>query len=183
MRSSRHHRIRPPPGRCGHLHAQMAASRWKPDGARTPGGGAALPAFGRLDPCPPRTPDANPKELQLPATARPAWTLGAVCLATFMLLLDVSVVVALPSMRADLGGTFADAQWVLDAYTLALAGLIMVGAVLADRLGPRRIFAAGVAVFTLASGACALADAPLVLNVGRAVQGSAEGWCWRRPSR
>ena len=112
----------------------------------------------------------------MPATVRPAWTLGAVCLATFMLLLDVSVVVvALPSMRADLGGTFADAQWVLDAYTLALAGLIMVGAVLADRLGRRRIFAAGVAVFTLASGACALADAPLVLNVGRAVQGIGGG--------
>jgi MFS family permease len=85
------------------------------------------------------------------------------------------VVVALPSMRTDLGGTFADAQWVLDAYTLALAGLIMVGAVLADRLGRRRIFAAGVAIFTLASGACALADAPLVLNVGRAVQGLGGG--------
>jgi hypothetical protein len=49
-------------------------------------------------------------------TARPAWTLAVVCLATFMLLLDISVVVvALPSMRADVGGSFADAQWVLDA--------------------------------------------------------------------
>jgi EmrB/QacA subfamily drug resistance transporter len=112
----------------------------------------------------------------LPATARPAWTLGAVCLATFMLLLDVSVVVvALPSMRADLGGTFADAQWVLDAYTLALAGLIMAGAVLADRLGRRRIFATGVGIFTLSSAACALADAPLALNVGRGVQGLGGG--------
>jgi EmrB/QacA subfamily drug resistance transporter len=93
-----------------------------------------------------------------------------------MLLLDVSVVVvALPSMRADLGGTFADAQWVLDAYTLTLAGLVMVGAVLADRVGRRRIFAAGLAVFTIASGACALAGAPLALNLGRAVQGLGGG--------
>src|SRR4029453_18523957 len=112
----------------------------------------------------------------LPATARPAWTLAAVCLATFMLLLDVSVVVvALPSMGADLGGTFADAQWVLDAYTLALASLIMAGAVLADRFGRRRVFATGLAVFTLASGACALAGAPVALNVGRAVQGLGGG--------
>jgi len=112
----------------------------------------------------------------VPATARPAWTLGVVCLATFMLLLDVSVVVvALPSLRADLGGTFADAQWVLDAYTLAVASLIIVGAVLADRLGRRRIFATGLVVFTLASGACAIAGAPLVLNLARAVQGLGGG--------
>jgi EmrB/QacA subfamily drug resistance transporter len=112
----------------------------------------------------------------LPAIARPSWTLAAVCLATFMLLLDVSVVVvALPSIRADLGGTFADAQWVLDAYTLAFASLIMAGAALADRFGRRRVFATGLAVFTLASGACALADAPLALNVARAVQGLGGG--------
>ena len=112
----------------------------------------------------------------MPATARPAWTLAAVCLATFMLLLDVSVVVvALPSIRADLGGTFADAQWVLDAYTLAFASLIIAGAVLADRFGRRRVFATGLAVFTLASGACALAGAPVGLNVARAVQGLGGG--------
>lgn len=109
-------------------------------------------------------------------TARPAWTVAVVCLATFMLLLDVSVVVvALPSMRADLGGSFADVQWVLDAYTLALAGLIMTGAVLADRLGRRRVFATGLAIFTLASGACAIAGTPLVLNLARAVQGLGGG--------
>jgi EmrB/QacA subfamily drug resistance transporter len=109
-------------------------------------------------------------------TAQPAWTLGVVCLATFMLLLDISVVVvALPSMRADVGGSFADAQWVLDAYTLAMAGLIMTGAALADRVGRRRVFAAGLAVFTLASGACAAADAPFVLNVARGVQGIGGG--------
>jgi len=119
----------------------------------------------------------------VPATARPAWTLCVVCLATFMLLLDVSVVVvALPSLRADLGGTFADAQWVLDAYTLAVASLIIVGAVLADRLGRRRIFATGLVVFTLASAACAIAGAPLVLNLARArSRGSAAACCSQPP--
>jgi MFS family permease len=100
-----------------------------------------------------------------------------------MLLLDVSVVVALPSMRTDLGGSFADTQWVLDAYGLALAGVIMTGGMLADRLGRRRVFAAGLAIFTLASGACAIAGAPLVLNLARAVQGSAAGCCSPAPSR
>jgi EmrB/QacA subfamily drug resistance transporter len=110
------------------------------------------------------------------AAARPAWTLAVVCLATFMLLLDISVVVvAMPSVRADLGGSFADAQWILDAYTLAMAGVIMSGAVLADRVGRRRIFATGLAVFTLASGVCAAADAPLALNLARAVQGLGSG--------
>jgi EmrB/QacA subfamily drug resistance transporter len=109
-------------------------------------------------------------------TARPAWTLAVVCLATFMLLLDISVVVvAMPSVRADLGGSFADAQWVLDAYTLAMAGVIMTGAALADRVGRRRVFAVGLAVFTLASGACAAAGEPLALNVARAVQGLGSG--------
>jgi EmrB/QacA subfamily drug resistance transporter len=111
------------------------------------------------------------------STARPAWTLAVVCLATFMLLLDISVVVvAMPSVRADLGGSFADAQWVLDAYTLAMAGVIMTGAALADRIGRRRVFAAGLAVFTLASGACAAAGEPLALNVARAVQGLGSGF-------
>jgi EmrB/QacA subfamily drug resistance transporter len=109
-------------------------------------------------------------------TARPAWTLAVVCLATFMLLLDISVVVvAMPSVRADLGGSFADAQWVLDAYTLAMAGVIMTGAALADRVGRRRVFAVGLAVFTLASGACAAAGEPLALNLARAVQGLGSG--------
>jgi EmrB/QacA subfamily drug resistance transporter len=111
------------------------------------------------------------------STARPAWTLAVVCLATFMLLLDISVVVvAMPSVRADLGGSFADAQWVIDAYTLAMAGVIMTGAALADRIGRRRVFAAGLAVFTLASGACAAAGEPLALNVARAVQGLGSGF-------
>src|SRR5919206_3622167 len=83
---------------------------------------------------------------------RPTWTLVLVCAATFMLLLDISVVtVALPQLRQDVGATFADAQWVFDAYTVMLAGLVMAGAALADRLGPRAVFVSGLALFTAAS--------------------------------
>lgn len=100
-----------------------------------------------------------------------------------MLLLDISVVVvALPSMRADVGGSFADAQWVLDAYTLALAGLIMTVAALADRVGRRRVLAAGLAVFTLASGACA-PMLPSCSTSRAACRGSAAGCCLPPPSR
>src|SRR5919199_6390186 len=78
------------------------------------------------------------KEAAMSPVSRPrsTWTLVLVCAATFMLLLDISVVtVALPQLRADVPATFADAQWVFDAYTVMLAGLVMAGAALADRLG------------------------------------------------
>jgi hypothetical protein len=72
------------------------------------------------------------------------WTLLAVSVATFMLLLDITVVnVALPSIREDLGASFTDLQWVLDAYALTLAALVLTAGSLADRLGRRRLFAAG----------------------------------------
>ena len=100
------------------------------------------------------------------------WTLIAVSVATFMLLLDVTVVnVALPSIRADLGASFTDLQWVVDAYVLTLAAIVLTAGSLADRLGRRRVFAAGVGIFTVASLACALAPDPLFLNLARAVQG------------
>src|SRR5919199_704426 len=84
-----------------------------------------------------------------PSRPRPTWTLVLVCAATFMLLLDVSVVtVALPEMRQAVGATFADAQWVFDAYTVMLAGLVMAGAALADRPGPRAGVLRGVGLFT-----------------------------------
>jgi MFS family permease len=80
------------------------------------------------------------------------WTLIAVSVATFMLLLDITVVnTALPSIQEDLGATFTDLQWVVDAYTLPLAALVLTAGVLADRLGRRRVFAAGLAIFTLGS--------------------------------
>jgi EmrB/QacA subfamily drug resistance transporter len=100
------------------------------------------------------------------------WTLIAVSVATFMLLLDITVVnVALPSIRADLGASFTDLQWVVDAYALTLAALVLTAGSLADRLGRRRLFLGGLAVFTVASLLCALAPDATFLNVARAVQG------------
>jgi EmrB/QacA subfamily drug resistance transporter len=100
------------------------------------------------------------------------WTLLAVSVATFMLLLDITVVnVALPSIREDLGASFTDLQWVVDAYALTLAALVLTAGSLADRLGRRRLFGAGLAIFSLASLLCALAPDPTFLNIARAVQG------------
>src|SRR3954452_610418 len=100
------------------------------------------------------------------------WTLGAVCVATFMLLLDITVVnVALPDIRQDLGASFEDLQWVVDAYALALATFMLTAGSLADLLGRRRIFVAGLAIFTLASLLCGLSQSPTALNLARALQG------------
>jgi EmrB/QacA subfamily drug resistance transporter len=100
------------------------------------------------------------------------WTLIAVSVATFMLLLDITVVnVALPSIREDLGASFTDLQWVVDAYALTLAALVLTAGSLADRLGRRRLFAAGLAIFSVASLLCALAPDPTFLNLARALQG------------
>src|SRR3954453_18763261 len=100
------------------------------------------------------------------------WTLIAVSVATFMLLLDITVVnVALPSIRDDLGGSFSDLQWVVDAYALTLAALVLTAGSLADRLGRRRLFAWGLGVFSAASFLCALSPDPTFLNVPRALQG------------
>src|SRR5215217_9435728 len=104
--------------------------------------------------------------------ARKWWTLLAVTTATFMLLLDITVVnVALPSIREDLGASFSDLQWVVDAYALTLAALVLTAGSLADRLGRRRVFAAGLGIFSLASLLCALAPDPSFLNAARALQG------------
>jgi EmrB/QacA subfamily drug resistance transporter len=100
------------------------------------------------------------------------WTLTAVSVATFMLLLDITVVnTALPSIEEDLGASFTELQWVIDAYALALAALVLTAGSLADRLGRRRIFAVGLAIFTVASFAIAQAPDPTFLNIARAVQG------------
>jgi EmrB/QacA subfamily drug resistance transporter len=100
------------------------------------------------------------------------WTLLAVSVATFMLLLDITVVnVALPSIREDLGASFTDLQWVIDAYALTLAALVLTAGSLADRLGRRRVFAYGLATFSFASLLCALAPDPTFLNLARALQG------------
>jgi EmrB/QacA subfamily drug resistance transporter len=89
-----------------------------------------------------------------------------------MLLLDITVVnTALPDIRRDLGGSFTDLQWVIDAYTLSLATLVLVAGSLADRVGRRRVFAAGLGIFTFASLLAALSPDPTFLNIARAVQG------------
>jgi EmrB/QacA subfamily drug resistance transporter len=105
-------------------------------------------------------------------TNRKWWTLGAVCVATFMLLLDITVVnTALPKIQHDLGGSFSDLQWVVDAYALSLAALVLTAGSLADRLGRRRVFVAGLAIFSAASLLCALAPDPTFLNLARGLQG------------
>jgi EmrB/QacA subfamily drug resistance transporter len=100
------------------------------------------------------------------------WTLIAVCGATFMLLVDVTIVqVALPTMQRQLHASFSDLEWVISAYALSLASFILTQGTLADRFGRKRIFVAGLAIFTLASLVCGLADSATFLIVGRAVQG------------
>jgi EmrB/QacA subfamily drug resistance transporter len=100
------------------------------------------------------------------------WTLIAVCVATFMLLLDITVVnTALPSIRKDLHSSFTDLQWVIDAYALTLAAFVLTSGSLADRLGRKRVFVTGIGIFTVASLLCGLAGSPTVLNLARALQG------------
>src|SRR5918993_358787 len=100
------------------------------------------------------------------------WTLAAVSVATFMLLLDITVVnTALPAIEEDLGASFTELQWVIDAYTLSLAALVLTAGSLADRWGRRRLFVAGLVIFTVASLAAGLAPDPTFLNITRAIQG------------
>jgi EmrB/QacA subfamily drug resistance transporter len=100
------------------------------------------------------------------------WTLVAVCLTTFMLLLDITVVVvALPNMQRRFDASLTGLQWVVDAYALTLAALILTAGALADRYGRRVLFVAGVVLFTLASLLCGLAWSMTALDVARAVQG------------
>ncbi|HKI93212.1 MAG TPA: MFS transporter, partial [Gaiellaceae bacterium] len=100
------------------------------------------------------------------------WALGAILGATFMLLVDVTIVqVALPSIQRDLHAGFAGLQWVIDAYTLTLAALLLSAGTLADRFSRKNVFLGGVVLFTLASLACGLATSPAALDISRAVQG------------
>ncbi len=100
------------------------------------------------------------------------WTLAAVVIATFMLLLDITVVnTALPKLEKSLGASFTDLQWVIDVYSLALATVVLTAGSLADRFGRKRSFLVGLAVFSAASLACALAPSAGFLIAARAVQG------------
>jgi EmrB/QacA subfamily drug resistance transporter len=100
------------------------------------------------------------------------WTLLAVCLGTFMLLMDITVVfVALPDIRSSLHTSFTDVQWTIDAYSLSLAALLLATGSLADVFGRRRVFAIGLAIFTVGSLLCGLSTSGTELIIWRAVQG------------
>jgi EmrB/QacA subfamily drug resistance transporter len=100
------------------------------------------------------------------------WTLTAVCLGTFMLLLDITIVnVALPQIQAELHASFSDLQWVIDAYALTLAALLLTTGSLADLYGRRRLYLIGVLIFTGASALCGAAQGPLMLELSRGLQG------------
>jgi EmrB/QacA subfamily drug resistance transporter len=105
-------------------------------------------------------------------TFRAQWTLVLTGVALFMTALDNLVVgVALPSIRADLGGSIEALEWTVNAYTLAFAVLLLPGAALGDRFGRKRMFLAGVGIFTIASVLAALAPTIEALVVARALQG------------
>ncbi len=113
--------------------------------------------------------------MSIPSIRRPQSTnalLFVVCLAQFMVILDVAVVnIALPAMRDSLHFSTAGLQWVVNAYTLTFAGFLMLGGRCADLLGRRRVFVAGTALFALSSLGCALAGSRGVLISVRALQG------------
>src|SRR3954447_10616960 len=97
------------------------------------------------------------------------WTLVAVCTGVFMLLLDITIVnVALPDIQIELDASLSDLQWVIDAYALNLAALLLTAGSLADIFGRRRVFVIGTALFTIGSLLCGLAQTIGVLTVSRA---------------
>ena len=100
------------------------------------------------------------------------WTLVAVCLGTFMLLLDITIVnVALPDIQRALNSSFSDLQWIVDAYALTLAAFLLTAGSLADMFGRRLLYLVGLVVFTLASVLCGFAVSTVMLQLSRALQG------------
>jgi EmrB/QacA subfamily drug resistance transporter len=100
------------------------------------------------------------------------WTLAAVCTGVFMLLLDVTIVnVALPDIQKAFGASLSDLQWVIDAYALTLAALLLTAGSIADLRGRRLVFAVGIAIFTLGSLLCGIASDATFLSLARAGQG------------
>jgi EmrB/QacA subfamily drug resistance transporter len=108
----------------------------------------------------------------MPGLDRKWWTLIAVCTATFMLLLDITVVnVALPDIQRSLHASFSDLQWVIDAYSLTLAAFLLTAGVIGDMFGRREVFAVGLGIFSASSLVCGLSTSSLMLNLARAAQG------------
>src|SRR5918998_584226 len=100
------------------------------------------------------------------------WALALLCVAQFVDVLDVNaVIVALPSIGRELGFMRGDLQWVITAYVLFFGGFLLLAGRLADLFGRRRMFVAGLALFTLSSLGCGLAGTPAVFLVARAAQG------------
>src|SRR3954468_14657957 len=100
------------------------------------------------------------------------WTLPAVCLGVFMLLLDITIVnVALPDIQSELDASLSDLQWVIDAYALSLAALLLTAGSLADLFGRRRVFVIGLVIFTVGSVACGASQDVFFLQLSRAFQG------------
>src|SRR5512145_563487 len=101
------------------------------------------------------------------------WTLAAVAVGLFMIMLDNTVVnVALPSIQRDLGVGLSELEWIVSGYALSFAALMLIGGKLADAYGRRLLFVIGIAVFTLASLACGLATSGDMLIAARVVQGA-----------
>jgi MFS family permease len=114
---------------------------------------------------------SNEPEMTRPNT-RPRWTFAIVSAALFMVVLDNLVVsTALPSIRADLGASIESLEWTVNAYTLSYAVLLLMGAALGDRFGRKRMFGVGLGIFTVASALAALAPTTDALIAARAVQG------------
>ncbi|MGW6196029.1 MFS transporter [Kribbella sp. NPDC055110] len=112
------------------------------------------------------------RELTAPRSRGLGLILAAVGIPVFMVTLDNLVVTnALPVIKSELGASLSDLQWFVNAYTLAFAALLLTAAAIGDRLGRRRVFLAGITLFTLASAACALATEPWMLIGSRAIQG------------
>jgi MFS family permease len=100
------------------------------------------------------------------------WTFIVTSIGLFMVTLDNLVVtMALPVIRQDLGATLEELEWTVNAYTLTFAVLLLTGATLGDRFGRRRMFVIGLAIFTAASAAAALAPSVEALVIARALQG------------
>ncbi|TXH35896.1 MAG: DHA2 family efflux MFS transporter permease subunit [Rhodospirillaceae bacterium] len=103
---------------------------------------------------------------------RERWVLAATIIASSMAFIDMTIVnVALPILQENLRASFAEAQWVVEAYTLLLSALILAGGAIGDLYGRRRVFSLGICLFALSSAACGLAPEPMTLIIARAVQG------------
>src|SRR5207253_3532198 len=110
----------------------------------------------------------RPRWLGSELMERKWWTLIVVCVAIFMLLLDITIVnVALPKIAQGLHASFSDIQWVIDAYALTLASVLLTAGSLADLFGRRLLYAIGLSLFSFTSLLCAVSPSALFLILAR----------------